>query len=260
VDRVVSSFSDPGNRVLLLPSPAPDPVSPDSAGTVVDTTLGAALEVVRRSGRTAAIADPAVLDHPDTTSAVRPPLPYWADVFPTAHPATPPADTTPSAPVAAAAAEGGAIRPGDQPEPRVADLVIASVGPDTPLDDRLGLACARLLRTGGILVVLTHSDWTRGQLVDPTGPIVATAQNADLLYLQHIVVVHARVRDGEFVLDADSPLAEDEQRGRHRAAVRGLPTPHRRVHTDLLVFAQLRDHDSTPPSPASAAFETGVIR
>src|SRR5205814_88591 len=80
----------------------------------------------------------------------------------------------------------GGRHPGDQPELRVADLVIASVGPDTPLDDRLGLACARLLRTGGILVVLTHSDWTRGRLVDPTGPIVATAQNADLLYLQHI--------------------------------------------------------------------------
>lgn len=250
VDRVVSAFCEPGDRVLLLAPAPPDPAARDDE-------LTAAVEAVRHADRLGAVAEAPAAIHPAApTSAPRPPLPYWADVFHTAPPATSitepdPGDLT---------VDNGDDHANLGTEPPVADLVIASVGSDRPLDGHFGLACAARLRTGGILAVITHSDWTRGRLVDPTGPIVAAAQNADLLYLQHIVVVHAAVRDGAFVLDSDSPLAEDEQRGRHRAAARGLPAPHRRLHTDLLVFAQPRDHDPTPTSPATAAFETGVIR
>ena len=46
-----------------------------------------------------------------------------------------------------------------------------------------------MLRGGGILAVLTRVRHTAdGVLVDATGGIVASAQNADLLYLQHIVI------------------------------------------------------------------------
>jgi hypothetical protein len=249
VQRVVSAFSEPGDRVLLLTPAPPDPAAPDAE-------LTAALEAVCRADRLGATAEQPAMHPTGPTSAPRPPLPYWADVFHTEHPATLTAEADPADPTADD--RGDHLRLGT--EPAVADLVIASVGPDSPLDAHFGLVCAARLRTGGILAVLTHSDWTRGRLVGPTGPIVAAAQNADLLYLQHIVVVHAAVRDGAFVLDSDSPLAEDEQRGRHRAAARGLPAPHRRIHTDLLVFAKPRDHDPSPTSPASAAFETGVIR
>jgi hypothetical protein len=97
-------------------------------------------------------------------------------------------------------------------------------------------------------------------LVDPCGPVVASAQNADLLYLQHIVALHTPVRDGAFTTELDSPATEEDARARHRAQVRGLPTPHRRIHSDVLVFAQPADHEPPAPAPADAAFETGVIR
>jgi len=118
-----------------------------------------------------------------------------------------------------------------------ADLVITSLRPEHSGDrasDRVASAAARLLRTGGVLAVLTHSDWSQGQLVDPTGALVTAAQNADLLYLQHIVVVHAAVRGGEFLIDNPHPRPCAQ------------PTTHRRIHTDLLVFAQPHDHQAIP--------------
>ena len=74
------------------------------------------------------------------------------------------------------------------------------------------------------------------------------------------MALHAPVRGGEFFSELDGPAAEDEVRSQHRAAVRGLPSPHRRVHSDVLVFAQPHDHESPPLAPAEQAFETGVLR
>jgi hypothetical protein len=160
--------------------------------------------------------------------------------------------------------------------PGTADLVITSLpmlpeeNPDVTADaeawavagrDLIAPAAARLLRAGGILVVLTHSDWSRGWLLDPTGPIVAAAQNADLLYLQHIVALHTPIRDGELLAPTeDDPTAAQHARTAHRAQVRGLPVPHRRSASDLLVFAQPADHQRAPLPPATAAREHGVIR
>jgi hypothetical protein len=94
--------------------------------------------------------------------------------------------------------------------------------------------------------------------------VVASAQNADLLYLQHIVALHAPVRGGglaaESLTEPDGAVAENEARGAHRAAVRGLPAPHRRIHSDVLVFAQPHDYEPPRQAPAEQAFETGVIR
>src|SRR5205085_2165103 len=78
-----------------------------------------------------------------------------------------------------------------------ADLIITSLDPQHSgpcISDHLTLLAARLLRAGGLLAVLTHSDWSTGALLDPTGPLVACAQNADLLYLQHIVALHTPLR------------------------------------------------------------------
>jgi hypothetical protein len=144
-----------------------------------------------------------------------------------------------------------------------ADLIITSLRPEHSGDrasDLVALLAARLLRVGGILVVLTHCDWTQGELVDPSGPVVAAAQNADLLYLQHIVALHAPIRHGAFTGELDRPATDEGARAWHRAEVRGLPAPHRRVHSDVLVFANQQSHEPPLPAPAEAAFETGVIR
>jgi hypothetical protein len=106
--------------------------------------------------------------------------------------------------------------------------------------DAVARLAARSLRLGGVLVVLTHCHWERGELTDPTGPMVTAAQSADLLYLQHIVAVH---------------LAPSDHRLRATPAASGAPTaavgplagaPHRRVHGDVLVFAQPHDHTARP--------------
>lgn len=95
--------------------------------------------------------------------------------------------------------------------------------------------------------------------------MVTAGQNADLLYLQHIVALHTPVRDGRFHLaDAhpdvpsggvrgDRDTDDNDARARHRASVRGLPAPHRRIHSDVLVFAQPHDHQPTPLASSSAS-------
>lgn len=248
VDRVVTSFAHPGDLVVLIDPPGDtgvDTTMQNGTLTATNPALAAALDAVGRAGCAAAAASPYGPAGSESRSVSRP---YWAEVF---H--DPDADTGAGYPASTGSHE---YHDDDSSRPCAADLVIASIRPDAPPDDRLGIACAGLLRTGGILVVLTHSEWTDGRLHDPTGPVVATAQNADLLYLQHIVAIHALARDGQ--LSASISEQEDEERARHRADVRGLPAPHRRIHTDVLVFANPRDHE--PPSPAAGAFESGVIQ
>ena len=142
-----------------------------------------------------------------------------------------------------------------------ADLVVTSTPPHqtiAELADQVVLTAARLLRVGGVLVVLTHNEAASGELVDRTGQVVTSAQYADLLYLQHIVAVHAPIHSGRFQVDLNDHDAEELRRARHRAAVRCLPTPHLRVHSDVLVFAQPHDHAARPL--ANAVIEAGVIR
>src|SRR5690606_33680370 len=136
-----------------------------------------------------------------------------------------------------------------------ADLVITSLPPSCAGDrvvDVVALLAARLLRDVSILAVLTHSDWSQGELVDSTGAVVGAAQSADLLYLQHVVALHVPVRDGRFATellpDADGTGAERRASTEHRAVVRGLPAPHIRVHSDVLVFAQPHQHEPPPAS------------
>ncbi|MCE7009903.1 hypothetical protein LWC34_44930 [Kibdelosporangium philippinense] len=146
-------------------------------------------------------------------------------------------------------------------EPASTDLLIASVRPEhTDTSELLAHLAAHSLRVGGILTVFTHCDWSRGELTDPTGRIVTAGQNADLLYLQHIIALHTPIRDGHIATTVDGRDAAEHARTRHRAVVRGLPAPHLRVHSDILVFAQPHDHKPPPMTPATAARETGVIQ
>jgi hypothetical protein len=98
--------------------------------------------------------------------------------------------------------------------------------------DTVARIAARALRLGGILAVLTHCHRKGGVLVDPTGPMVTAGQNADLLYLQHVVAVHL-------------PPAHLRTRAVGAEGGRAL-VAHRRVHSDVLVFAQPHDDAARP--------------
>jgi hypothetical protein len=191
VEQIVTSFTDPGGHVLLLPWPTSTPITP----ALPDHELRDALSTVRSLERIAQVIH-----------------------------------TEPEPDQFGGTAEG-------------ADLVITSLSPKHSGDrasDQVAFVAARLLRTGGVLAVLTHSDWSQGQLIDPTGAVVTAAQNADLLYLQHIVLVHAPVRDGEFVIEPETTTRTQ----RHRQTA-----THRKIHTNLLIFAQPHDHHPAVPLP-----------
>ncbi|MFD7659818.1 hypothetical protein ACFV4N_38075 [Actinosynnema sp. NPDC059797] len=240
VERVVTSFSRPAARVVLLASPNPDdsdralvPAGPD--GTVdhtpagdPDPELADAVHTVERLARAARVARiPAGTTAPDPTSR-----PFRAGRVGDHDPAPATAPST-------FRATGEASATNAQPDTvDSADLVIGSLPPqhhDDHAADRIALFAARALRVGGILVVLTHCDWSAGELTDPTGAAVTAGQNADLLYLQHIVAVHAPLRDGRF-----HPVDTRQE----------LPASHRRIHSDVLVFAQ--PHDHRPPADNTA--------
>jgi hypothetical protein len=244
----------------VLPWPTAAPTPPhgpgradgliDHATTVEpDDELATALAAITDLARRARL----VRVEPDPTAGGRASRPFWADLV-----GTP--DNTP-------APEPDAL-PGGAPDAAPnrldvtaadADLIITSLRPEPSTDranDHVALLAARLLRVGGILAVLTHSDWSRGELVDPTGPVVASAQNADLLYLQHIVALHTPIHGGQFVghrHGAEAPTPD-------RAQGHGLPAPHRRISSDVLVFAQPHDHQPPPLAPAAAVTETGLTR
>ena len=95
---------------------------------------------------------------------------------------------------------------------------LPGLGPDDPgLDDAIQ-ACARELRPGGLLAVLTSAARAPGQ----AGRVVARARAAGLSYTQHIVLVHAVIRgdslDGPQLPHPPGPLV------------------HAAAHTDLLLF------------------------
>jgi hypothetical protein len=257
--KIVTSFSEPGDRVVVLtrPTTAPTPLhGPGGADGLIDhaTTvepddeLATALTAITNLVRRARV----VRLEPDLTAGGGASRPFWADLV-----GTP--DNTPAPELAAlpgwppdAAPNRFDVASGD------ADLIITSIRPEPSTDhasDHVTLLAARLLRVGGILAVLTHSDSPRGELVDPTGPVVASAQNADLLYLQHIIALHTPIHGGQFIghLHGAEAPTHDRTHG-HR-----LPAPHHRISSDVLVFAQPHDHQPPPLAPA-AVVETGLTR
>ncbi|GAA0626573.1 hypothetical protein GCM10010174_52640 [Kutzneria viridogrisea] len=272
VEKIVGAFSEPGGRVALLPWPSARPtpgerprLTPVFSDGVLNHAPGAepdgevtdalaAIEGLHRTVR--------VVHVPTDPAAIGPASrPFWADLVDGLDHSS----ATVSAP--SRSDLRGRVLDGAQAAPADTDLIITSLRPENGGDhasDLVALVAARLLRVGGILAVITHCDWPAGELIDPTGAVVASAQNADLLYLQHIIALHAPVRDGAFAVDSltepDSATDDEQARAAHRAAVRGLPTPHRRVHSDVLVFAQPHQYEPLPVSPAEQAFTTGVIR
>ncbi|MBA0049787.1 hypothetical protein E0L36_02365 [Streptomyces sp. AJS327] len=80
----------------------------------------------------------------------------------------------------------------------------------------------RLLPPDGILLIATRQHRSPQGLFDPLGDLTAAARSAGFLYLQHVVVVHARAAE-----DRLQPPAATE------ALPNGLS------HSDLLLFSPL---------------------
>jgi hypothetical protein len=129
---------------------------------------------------------------------------------------------------------------GEHAAPTRADLLVTTMpssASSAASADAVAEFAALQLRLGGVFTVLTHCHWNSGTLVDPTGPMVAAAQNADLLYLQHIVAVH---------------LPPNHPPLRH-ATRTGWGGPHQRVHSDVLVFAQPHHQTADPDTLSGLA-------
>ncbi|MFC4853962.1 hypothetical protein [Actinophytocola glycyrrhizae] len=277
VERIVTSFSKPAERVMLLDWPTPDHTRPTlsvvgadgvidrAPGTESDSELADTVAAVERLDRAARVERVPV----DPTSTAPASRPFWADLVgglgtaPAALPTAP--ELTVEVPLPDAVTEPAGS----------ADLIVTSLPPQRSGDhghdnnaDLIALYAARRLRVGGILVVLTHCDWTSGELTDPTGAVVTAGQNADLLYLQHIVALRTPVRDGRFHLadthsdgvHGDRQANDGDARARHRASVRGLPAPHRRIHSDVLVFAHQSTPSVSPSAPSDAVSQPKDLR
>ncbi|MGH9127431.1 MAG: TRM11 family SAM-dependent methyltransferase [Acidimicrobiales bacterium] len=92
-------------------------------------------------------------------------------------------------------------------------------------------ACLTVLRPGGVLAVVTKNTRRKGRTLDLAGLTVAIAEQAGFTYLQHVVALHAAVRDGDLV--GRPSYWQGIQV--HHARERGEPV-HLVVHEDLDMF------------------------
>ncbi|HEX6401716.1 MAG TPA: hypothetical protein VF003_00890 [Pseudonocardiaceae bacterium] len=257
LNKIVTSFSKSGDRVVLMPWPTATPQPPvalrktggltDRVPTAApDDQLATALAAIDNLDRTAAL----IHLQRDPTASGPASRPFWADLLQTPeapHPFRTHRHTDYAPDTAASQLDATTA---------TTDLIITSLRPEHSGDrasDHVALLAARLLRVGGILAVLTHSDWSSGELRDPTGTVVASAQNADLLYLQHIIALHTPIHRGHFHL----PPALTRAPVQHHTPRR--PAPHHRISSDVLVFAQPHDHQP-PPLASTAAIKTATHR
>jgi len=247
VEAITTAFTSSGEHVVLA---VPD----TRTGAVTATNQEAVLvaqEAVTALGRTAELATFEAA--PSTATPVA--RPFWAHLVTDSGtpstgllpvPPVPPVPPDPAptvSPVPSAEAASGVSE--------YADLVVVSLpahAAETVSLDRLALLAASRLRSGGIFAVYTHSDWNDRALVDPSGPIVAACQHADLLYLQHIVTLHTPLRESRLHAAPTSQAAAEYRRAAHRATARELPAPHWRAHGDVLVFSQPAAPDTVPSS------------
>ncbi|MBH0777682.1 hypothetical protein [Nocardia bovistercoris] len=106
------------------------------------------------------------------------------------------------------------------------DLVVVSLladhlDPVTTAEHTVSQAVSRLA-VGGVLVVLGRCRHSRtGVLLDPAGPVVAAAQAADLLYLQHVIA---------------APVTEDTITRTASADPPDGPARHVVAHIDVFAF------------------------
>jgi DNA modification methylase len=94
--------------------------------------------------------------------------------------------------------------------------------------------CHQLLRPGGLMVTVTKNTRRRGRTFDLAGTTVVLAQTSWFTYLQHVIALHAAVRDSGL-----APRPSFWQLTQHRHAVRRGDPAHVVVHEDVCVFAKV---------------------
>jgi len=95
-------------------------------------------------------------------------------------------------------------------------------------------ACATVLRPGGLLVTVTRNPRPQGRLFDLTAATVQLAQQAGLVYLQHVIALHAAIRGSRLV----APPSLRQRINTRNARARGVPV-HLPIHEDILVFQRM---------------------
>jgi DNA modification methylase len=92
-------------------------------------------------------------------------------------------------------------------------------------------ACAAALKPGGFLAVVTKNLRAGGTLHDLAGETVEACQQTGLLYWQHVIALHAAIRDSELV-----PRPSFWQLSTTRKALARGERLHLVCHEDVLVF------------------------
>jgi SAM-dependent methyltransferase len=110
--------------------------------------------------------------------------------------------------------------------------------------------CRQLLRPGGLLVTVTKNLRRKGRLFDLAAATVTLCEHAGLVYLQHVLAVHAAVRDS--ALHARPSLWQLTHTRKARA--RGEPA-HLVVHEDVLVFGK----PAAPAGDPSSTWPLGDV-
>ncbi|WP_409497219.1 hypothetical protein [Amycolatopsis sp. cmx-11-12] len=235
---LVTTYTRPGDRVLLLTPPVSPHPSPRTPGRTDDgdpyTGLAEAVWTVARLGRGAdtATAAPA----PDYPSGHTDPFRHGG-----AGSGSRPRPSRPGPrPVADPDTDSAHLRhrAGDRPRGEF-DLIITALDPHAT--DWLGHTdWNALLTTRGLTTIVTHSDLLGGRLLDPYPVLVDTLGQHGLRCLDHIAVLTAPTPD-----PAASPAAAARtaiptaSRSRSPRADGAGALPLSRVHHDLVLFRRL---------------------
>lgn len=209
VTQLVEALSKPDDHVLLLPTPANPQHQYGTAGV---GSLAETEDTVREHGRRVSTV---LLDPPAAARASSADKGAAGALL--EHPTSHSANTDPLA------APPGEHRDEQAPQPHLILTHLVPEAAEPPALEHLAAAAAHRLAPGGTFAVLTHSDHVGDRLRDPSGLVVAAGQRADLLYLQHLVLLLTPVRDGQLTPTNSSEDAP-------------APPRHRRTHADALLF------------------------
>lgn len=250
---LVTTYTRPGDRVLLLAPPEPTRLLPRPAGRPADhppyAGLTEAVWTATRLGRsvdtaTAAPAPDSLGDGTDSTrrqgaESVSGPRFRRLDPPP---PTDPNRDPAPSA-----------GRPGSSPRGRF-NLIITAVDPRAT--DWLGHTdWASELIPSGLAAIITHSDVHAGRLRDPLPLVTSTLGKHGLRCIDRIVVLSAPMSSA----DAGSARGEADmiaERSHDQTPTMNMfgPPPLRRAHHDVALFGRLPA--AAPAADAADGTET----
>ncbi len=234
---LVTTYTRPGDRVLLLSPPAPTPTPSQAAGSASDRNpyagLTEAVWAVTRLGRSTDTATAAPRLYTPGSSAdsttrrgaesVSGPRLSRPDRQPTSDPDR---DRVPSG-----------SGPGRSPRGRF-DLIITAVEPRAT-DWLEHTDWAAESTPAGLVAIITHSDSYGDRLRDPLPVMMSALGNRGLRCIDRIVVLHAPISDSLPGASRGATATIDEPVRRRTSAGGTIDAPPlRRVHHDLVLFGR----------------------